>query len=199
MYMYSPKYAVETDRKIIDQVILKNPFATIAYNLNGVPQSFHLPLILEKDSLIGHMAKKNPAWGELENNSALIIFHGPHCYISPNWYGTNNNVPTWNYISIQVRGKINIHHDEIFLKKALEILGNKYDPDFDMALNIKGNFKLLSSIVGIEIPVDEVFAKFKLAQSKSAEERINVIKVLTQSTNSVDQAVAKAMEESLKR
>jgi predicted FMN-binding regulatory protein PaiB len=78
------------------------------------------------------------------------------------------------------------------------LVGNKYDPDFDMTLNIKGNFKLLSSIVGIEISVDEVFAKFKLAQSKSAEERINVIKVLTESTNSVDQAVAKAMQETLK-
>ena len=120
--MYSPRYAVETDRKIIDQIILNNPFATIVYQSNGMPQSFHLPLILEGDSLIGHMAKANPAWGELENNSSLIIFHGPHCYISPTWYGTNNNVPTWNYISIQVRGKVKIHHDEIFLKKTLEIL-----------------------------------------------------------------------------
>lgn len=197
MNMYSPKYAVEADRKIIDQVIHKNPFTTIVYQSNGIPQSFHLPLMLENNLLIGHMAKANPAWSELENNTALMIFHGPHCYISPTWYGTNGNVPTWNYISIQVRGKIKIHHDKIFLKKALEILGNQYDPDFDMGLNIKGNYKLLSSIVGIEISVDEVFAKFKLSQSKSVEERKNVIKMLTQSTNSMDQAVAKAMKETL--
>lgn len=94
--MYSPKYAIETDRKLIDQVISENAFATIVYQEDGVPQSFQLPLMLKNKKLIGHMAKANKAWKALNGRSALVIFHGPHCYISPTWYGTDHNVPTWN-------------------------------------------------------------------------------------------------------
>ncbi len=60
--MYSPKYAIETDRNIIDPVINENPFATLVYNDSENIQSFHLPLFLEGNKLIGHMAKANTAW-----------------------------------------------------------------------------------------------------------------------------------------
>ena len=59
--MYSPKYAIETDRNIIDPVINENPFATLVYNDSENIQSFHLPLFLEGNKLIGHMAKANTA------------------------------------------------------------------------------------------------------------------------------------------
>ena len=196
--MYSPKYAIETDRKIIDEVILENPFATLVYQENGIPQSLHLPLSLEDNKLTGHLAKANRAWSNLSNSSALVIFHGPHCYISPTWYGAPNNVPTWNYISIQIRGKVCIHHDETFLRKTLALLGKRHDSTFNMENNIDDNQKLLLSIVGIEISVDEILATFKLAQSKTVEERKNVITVLQNSPKSIDQEVARAMLKTLR-
>lgn len=196
--MYSPQYAIETDKNKINQVISDNSFATIIYQEDGLPQSFHLPLMLDGDKLIGHMAKANPAWRVLNGNPALIIFHGPHCYISPDWYGTNHNVPTWNYISVQVRGKVEVCHDGAFLERALTLLSKKYDPGFDIKKNVEDNSKLLNSIVGIEILIEEVFAKFKLAQSKPVAERENVINVLKNSSHSQDKAIAKAMQETLK-
>ena len=57
------------------------------------------------------MAKANTAWQVLHGSSLLVIFHGPHCYISPDWYGKPGNVPTWNYISIQVLGNVKINTD----------------------------------------------------------------------------------------
>src|SRR4051812_4015988 len=133
--MYSPKYAIQSESQENERLIRENPFATIVYIQNNVPQSFHLPLLLEHNRLVGHMARANPAWKELDGKSALFLFHGPHHYISPDFYGTDNNVPTWNYISVQVRGKVTILEDEAFLKKALVDLSKKYDPTFDIEKN----------------------------------------------------------------
>jgi transcriptional regulator len=196
--MYSPKYAIETDRNIIDPVINENPFATIVYSDSENIQSFHLPLFLKGNRLIGHMAKANPAWQALDGSSLLVIFHGPHCYISPDWYGKPGNVPTWNYISIQVRGDVKINTDLAFLKKALIEFGQKYDGNFDIANNVNEHQNLLHGIVGIEITITEIFAKFKLAQSKNEDERINVIKYLEKSSNQSEQMIAKAMKKTFK-
>jgi transcriptional regulator len=80
-----------------------------------------------------------------------------------------------------VRGKVAIHHDEKFLRGALEILSNKYDPEFPISENINNHSDLLAEIVGIEVFIDETFAKFKIGQRKSVPERENVIKHLRQS------------------
>lgn len=193
--MYSPKYAVETDEKRIHQVIRDNPFATVVYQHNGRSESFPLPLLLENNKLVGHLALANPAWKDLDGLSALLIFHGPHCYISPTWYGGGSDVPTWNYVAVHVRGKVHITRDEDFLTKVLTGLSRKYDPSFDIEANIAGNQDLLKAIVGIEVSMDEVFAKFKLAQKKSDEARWNVIKQLETSENSGQRKVAAAMRE----
>lgn len=196
--MYSPKYAIETDRNIIHAVIAENPFATLVFYDGGNIQSFHLPLILDENRLLGHMAKANPAWQALDGSSILIIFHGPHCYISPDWYGKPGNVPTWNYISIQVRGDVKVNNDISFLKHAVIELGKKQDAKFDIEKNIDEHEYLLNSIVGIEIMVKDIFAKFKLAQSKNEEERMNVIKHLENSADQAERLVAKAMQQTLR-
>lgn len=195
--MYSPQYAIETNRTLIDQVIQENSFATLFYKDGDKLESFHLPLFMEGKKLVGHMAKANSAWKTIDQKSILVIFHGPHCYISPTMYGTEGNVPTWNYISVQVRGKVTITQDQHFLREALVKLGQVYDPSFDIVKNINERFELVAGIVGIEISMDEIFAKFKLAQSKSVEERKNVIKVLEKSQDTMDQKVAKAMAKTM--
>lgn len=191
--MYSPQYAIETNREAINSVIRENPFATLTYVENDEIQSFHLPLALEGEKLVGHLALANPAWKALGNSSVLVIFHGPHCYISPEWYGTPGNVPTWNYISIQVRGMVSIKTDGEFLKESLIKLGRLNDSSFDIKKNVEDNSRLLAGIVGIEISITDIFAKFKLAQSKGEDERKRVIAKLEASTNTMDQQVAKAM------
>jgi transcriptional regulator len=195
--MYTPKYAIQTDSQENDRLIRENPFATIVYIENNLPQSFHLPLFLENNRLVGHMARANPAWKRLDGISALFIFHGPHHYISPDFYGTDNNVPTWNYISVQVRGKVSIREDEAFLKKALIDLSRKYDPLFDIEKNILDHDKKLLSIVGIDVEIEEIFGKFKLAQSKPVEERLNVIKALEGINSDNAHGVAEEMRKTL--
>ena len=196
--MYSPQYALETDRDKIDPVIKENPFATLVYQDQNKVQSFHLPLLLKENRLVGHMALANSAWKALDGSSVLSIFHGPHCYISPVWYGSPRNVPTWNYISIQVRGEVQIRNDESFLHEVLSELSRKYDPTFNIETNIHEHLDLLKGIVGIEITITDVVAKFKLAQSKPMHERLNVIHKLEKSSKSADLDVAKAMRKTLR-
>jgi transcriptional regulator len=195
--MYTPKYAIQTDSQENVRLIRENPFATIVYVENNLPQSLHLPLFLENNRLVGHMARANPAWKRLDGISPLFIFHGPHHYISPDFYGTDNNVPTWNYISVQVRGKVSIREDEAFLKKALIDLSRKYDPLFDIEKNILDHDKKLLSIVGIDVEIEEIFGKFKLAQSKPVEERLNVIKALEGINSDNAHGVAEEMRKTL--
>ncbi len=192
--MYSPKYAIQNDPHENETIIRSYPFATVIHETD----CFHLPLVLENNKLIGHMARANETWKALDGTSALFIFHGPHHFISPNYYGTENNVPTWNYISVHVRGIVRIREDEAFLKRALLILGNKEDPGFDMEKNITENQKLLISIVGLDIEIKEICGKFKLAQSKPEAERLNVIRRLEEIGSDQAKETARAMKKTLK-
>jgi transcriptional regulator len=70
--MYSPKYAIETNREIIDSVIKEFPFATLIFKQNESVEALHLPLVFENEKLVGHLAKANPAWKTLDNNQVLI-------------------------------------------------------------------------------------------------------------------------------
>jgi transcriptional regulator len=188
--MYSPAYAIQSDPAENERIIRENSFATIVYDNDA----YHLPLLIEGNKLIGHMAKANPAWKALHGKHALFIFHGPHQYISPTFYGTDANVPTWNYISVHVRGEATIREDETFLKKAIVDLSKKYDPTFDIEKNITDHKKLFASIVGIEVLIKEISGKFKLAQSKPEDERRNVIKAIAE----INPSLAEEMKRTLK-
>src|SRR5512146_621475 len=86
-----------------------NPFTILVSNTTEGPFATHLPLVIRKNGneliLRGHVAKANPHWQHLEAEPrCLVIFHGPHSYISPTNYNARENVPTWNYGAVHVYG-----------------------------------------------------------------------------------------------
>jgi transcriptional regulator len=188
--MYSPKYAIQTLSEENERIIREHSFVTVVHG----NEAFHLPLLLDGNHLIGHMAKANDAWKSLAGTYALFIFHGPHAYISPTFYGTEANVPTWNYVSVHVRGKVTIREDEAFLKRAILELSRKYDPTFDIEKNIEDNKKLFAAIVGIEVEISEIFGKFKLAQSKPESERRSVITAIQDSHPDLAEEMKKTLK-----
>lgn len=196
--MYSPSYAIENDFNKISKVIRNNSLATVVFQNDGNIESFPLPLVLEGKKLLGHFALANSEGMALDNKNVLVIFHGPEAYISPTWYGDNNkDVPTWNYIVINVKGTAYIRREVSFIKKAIKILGNQYDSKLDIIKNIDEHTELLNAIVGIEIEIIDIFAKFKLGQRKSVEARKNVMAYLQKSLDSKDQAMAEAIGQTL--
>ncbi|HWU42931.1 MAG TPA: FMN-binding negative transcriptional regulator, partial [Bdellovibrio sp.] len=113
--MYLPKHFSAEEWKKISDLIQQNSFATVlSFPENEKPFINHLPIIFDRDLqneniLIGHMAKRNPQWLHFKKNpECTLIFHGPHTYITPRWYKSGRDVPTWNYAVVHLHGKIEL-------------------------------------------------------------------------------------------
>ena len=111
--MYIPEHFNIDDEEVIYDFIEKHGFATLFSQHKGEPCATHLPLMFNKseNALYGHFALANGQWKDIEKQQVLAVFQGPHCYISPTWYETTKAVPTWNYVSIHLYGKVEIVKD----------------------------------------------------------------------------------------
>lgn len=115
--MYIPKHFKVTDFDEIQGFIQENSFGTLVTTKQGTPIATHLPLALHKQGdefyINGHMAYGNPQWRTfgVENENVLVIFQGPHAYISSSWY-KDENVPTWNYQAVHVYGTASIMSEQ---------------------------------------------------------------------------------------
>jgi len=201
--MYIPKYFKIDDDEIIYDFIDKYGFATLFSNHNGEPYATHLPLILSKseNTLYGHFARQNTQWNDIENQQVLVIFQGPHCYISPSWYETMKVVPTWNYVSIHLYGKMEIVKDEKVVFNSLNDLVNKYEgPDSPYNLNdVEPSFieGMSKGIVAFKIKITKIEAKAKLSQNHPVERQELIINHLENTSNQQNQQVASLMRKNL--
>jgi transcriptional regulator len=186
----------------ITEFIKKNSFATLVTQVNGKPKATHLPFVLEKNTagntlLHGHLAKANPQWKFFENQQdALVIFQGPHAYISSSWYN-HENVPTWNYLAVHVYGKIRIIEGEE-LMHHLKSLVDIYESGRPNRVHVETMTKAyvetqVRALVGIEVTITEVQASAKLSQNRDEVNYRNIIKNLEDSPEPLDHQVAEEM------
>jgi len=185
--MYVPSSFAETDLATLHTFIEQNSFGIVVSQVEGVPFATHLPFLLDRNSgpqgtLIGHMARANPHWQELETQTALIVFSGPHAYISPTWYEAENVVPTWNYTAVHAYGRVRLIHDNDALLKIVQDSIAIYEKTMPSpwSLDHSEQFvdRLLKQIVGFRIEVDKLEGKFKLNQNHPVERREKVIRAL---------------------
>ncbi len=185
--MYVPHYNLEKDWKEISKVIRENSFGVLITTKDGSPLATHIPIELDKNEagenvLRGHVAKANPQWKTFDSNEeALAIFMAPHHYISSSWYN-EMSVPTWNYIAIHVYGKLKIANAGD-LKNSLRKLMDTYEvisekPQKLDALPADYVDGLMKGVVGFEMTMDRVEARFKLSQNKSSRDYQNVMREL---------------------
>jgi transcriptional regulator len=114
---------------------------------------------------------------------ALVIFHGPHGYISPTWYEAAPAVPTWNYGVVHAHGLPVTKEEEPFLRGILEELAQRYEGNRTNgwrpeSVPAESYGHMLRAIVGFEMPITKLDGKFKLGQNRSAEDRRGVIAAL---------------------
>lgn len=200
--MYIPKYFKITDIDEIREFVHANSFGTIVTTKKGKPIATHLPLELSKKGddyyITGHMAYGNPQWRTLETcEEVLVMYQGPHAYISSSWYG-HENVPTWNYQSVHVYGKASILEEEE-LKQDLIMLLEKYEKHRkNPILWDKLSPQLLESelkgIVGFKIKVQEIQAAYKLSQNRNEEDYLNIVDQLHREENLNSQQMAEVMK-----
>jgi len=184
--MYIPKSFALTDESEIERIFREFSFATLVTNDENGLQASHLPFEFdaERNVLISHMARANPQWRAFQNSEteALVIFQGPHGYISPQWYETELAVPTWNYVVVHVYGKPRIVEDDAEVVALLERLVAANEAQFENPWRLEApddwQAKMRRAIVGIEIPVSRVEAKAKMSQNRPANDVLGVIEGL---------------------
>lgn len=202
--MYIPEHFAMKEGTAAYDVIQENSFATLFSIHNGMPFATHLPLLLnqEKTYLYGHFARSNPQWKDIQNQTVLTVFHGPHCYISPSWYETNKAVPTWNYVTVHVYGEVELIDNEQELMNSLHDLVLKYEaPDSSYNLQeLDAEFLLGMSkgIQGFRIKIDRMEGKAKVSQNHSLQRQELVIKQLEQIPLPNEQQIASLMKGNLK-
>jgi transcriptional regulator len=204
--MYIPKYFQVTDMDEVKEFIQANSFGTIVTTKQGKPIATHIPLEFRKIGdeyyITGHMAYGNPQWRTFETcESALVMYQGPHAYISSSWYG-HENVPTWNYQAVHVYGKPIILEEEE-LKQDLIMLLEKYEkhrekPILWDKLSPQLLDRELKGIVGFKIKVQEIQAAYKLSQNRNEEDYDNIIDQLQKEENLNSHQLAETMKKSIK-
>ena len=176
--MYSPKHYDTQNENLILRIVKENQFATL---ISGDEVS-HLPLLLDRgDRLIGHMARANPQWKTFPGKT-LSIFQGPHGYISPAWYNeAADNVPTWNYVAVHVRGEARVIQSIDAVFETMETLVKTIEEFYGTGWELKRNTdleKLSRAIVAFEITDLTFPGKLKLSQKIAPDEHARVVENL---------------------
>ena len=188
--MYVPEAFSLDDPAAVAGVIQSHCFALLVTASGGVPRATHLPFIYEPEpgphgTLLAHMARANPQWRDFAalaaaGGEALVIFQGPHGYISPNWYGPGDAVPTWNYQAVHAYGRPVISDDQDKARAQQEALVAAFEAASPLPWSLAGQDdayvrRMLRGIVTFEMPVTRLEAKAKLSQNKSEANRAGVI------------------------
>lgn len=126
-------------------------------------------------ALHGHLARNNTQWSEPVIGEALAIVQGADAYISPSWYTSKTEhgrvVPTWNYTTAHVYGRLVIHDDAAWLDQQVRRLTGMHEAGFDHPWGVDdapGRFieGQLRAIVGVELVITRIEAKAKLSQNR---------------------------------
>jgi transcriptional regulator len=200
--MYIPEFNRVEDTSAALAFMRSNPFAILISQIEEAPFATHLPVAVSENdgevTLRAHVAKSNPHWKMLEHQELLVIFHGPHAYISPSLYEIRESVPTWNYAIVHAYGRGNILGTEIDKDKVLSELISQFDSSYLQQWNSfdeQYRKRMLNHIVAFEISVTRLEAKFKLSQNRTRIEQENVIQALGASPDSVVSGVAEMMRQ----
>ncbi|MEN8195758.1 MAG: FMN-binding negative transcriptional regulator [Pseudomonadota bacterium] len=176
--MYVPKHFAVEDRDALDAVIRTNPFGLLVGELEGSPFATHLPFLLDGDRLLSHFARGNPHWKPIDGQTEMLaVFSGPHAYVSPRWYESEQAVPTWNYVAVHVYGAPRVIEDAGQVRELLDRLVVEYEGDAWSLEGQKGNFtdRMSRGVVAFEMPIERIEGKFKLSQNRPDEDRRRVI------------------------
>ncbi|WP_061937052.1 FMN-binding negative transcriptional regulator [Collimonas pratensis] len=210
--MYIPKYHEQADVGAIHALMEAYPFgAWVCPSADGLIAN-HIPFLLDKSrgkfgTLLGHVSRANPVWQRLlEGAQSVVMFQGPHAYITPGWYPSKSEhgkvVPTWNYTVAHAHGMPRSVHDEAWLLDLLFRLTTVHEASQRLPWNVSDaprDFidKLLRGIVGIEIPIDSLNGKIKVSQDEALQDRWGTVEGLRAEGSSNASAMALLVQQAI--
>ena len=195
--MYSPPYNRIEQRAEVLEFMRAHNFPLLVTGTGGVLHGSHLPVTVQETgsglAIDMHMAKNNPQWKEFFDDEVLVIFSGPHAYVSPRWYEDQERVPTWNYAAVHAYGVpriISTPEDKLKNQRQLVArLDPEWLPKFD-ALSPQYVERMLDGIVNFEIEVTRIDARWKLSQNRGRREMELIAARLEKSDDTMVRALA---------
>ncbi|MFJ8007778.1 FMN-binding negative transcriptional regulator [Streptomyces fagopyri] len=205
--MYVPRHFAPTDENVRQLLHHHGAADLITVTEDGL-QATLLPFVYDPEagahgSLIGHMARNNEQWTLPPDRRAMVIVRGPDAYVTPTWYPSkaehHRQVPTWNYITAHVHGNLLVHDDPVWVEDQVRRLTDKHEAasatpwsvDDAPVPYIQGQ---LRAIVGVELSITRVEAKFKLSQNRSPADISGVVDGLQTRDQGLDDAMADAVQ-----
>lgn len=202
--MYIPASFAETDTRKLHDFIERHSFGILMTQTVDGPVASHLPFLLQRDAgsqgtLTGHIARANPQWKTSLTDEVMVIFSGPHAYVSPAWYAAELVVPTWNYIAVHAYGKITWIEEPVAMREIVLASVETFEKSRPKPwkLDAPDDFvdKMLRQIVGFRVEIRRLEGKWKLNQNHPQERREKVIRALNERGDENAIAIAAAMQE----
>jgi transcriptional regulator len=198
--LYIPKYYREEDRQKILAFLMQNNFAALVTFDGEKPIATHTPVeVVESEkgwTIYGHLSRANTQKKTFGGQEVLLIFQGPHTYISARWY-TEVDVPTWDYMIVHVYGKVReIQGDELY--SVLSRLVQNHESNTSYRLEgLPQNMvqKEIKGVFGFAVDVTRIDGGYKLSQGKTGEERRNIVSELEKRGNEHSKEIAEAIRE----
>ena len=202
--MYIPSHFAEQRLDVLHELMTSHAFATLITRGECRLIASHVPVVLlptqgQYGTLQLHLARPNPQCDDLAAGvDALVIFQGPHGYVSPTWYATAASVPTWNYVAVHAYGGAPRVMADDALRDHLDALANIYEATrangWDSG-KLPGDVfeKLRRAIVGFEIPITRLEGKWKLGQNRTTADRVGAIHGLRSTGAAGDATLAEWM------
>jgi len=186
--LYQPKHFEQTDRAQIAALLRAHPLATLVHVSSTGLTADAVPLLFDVDEgangmLRGHVARANPLWRHADGRDVLAVFNGPQGYVTPSWYASKGEhgkvVPTWNYAVVHVHGRLRAIDDVSWLRAFVERLTATHEAARAAPWSVNDApadyiDSMLRAIVGFEIAVTRVEAKWKVSQNRAVSDRDGV-------------------------
>ena len=186
--LYIPQAHLVKDRKLLHDFMDEYSFVELVTSTPTI-RITHIPVILDRTAgkygtIYGHISRQNPQSKTFDGQqTAVIVFRGPHSYISPTWYTKTDVVPTWNFAVVHASGKLKPVTDKKALHDLLAKLINKFEnyekSTYDFA-RLPDNYKygLMAGIIGFEMEIELIEGKFKLGQERSDADKEGILRNL---------------------
>ena len=186
--LYIPKPHLVEDRKLLHDFMDEFPFVDLITSSPAL-RITHIPVFLDRDlgrygRLYGHISRHNSQSKAFDSRqSGVIVFHGPHSYISPTWFSKTGAGPTWNFAVVHATGKLNPITDKKALHDLLARLVGKFEnPEkskYDFAkLPEADKYSRMEGLIGFEMEIELLEGKFKLGQQASAADQQDLLRNL---------------------
>jgi transcriptional regulator len=187
--LYIPKPQLVDDRRFLHDFMEEFAFVDLV-TVSPSLRITHIPVWLDRTAgaygtIHGHISRQNPQSATFDNKqTGVLVFHGPHGYISPTWYAkTGNVVPTWNFAVVHATGKLRPVEDKKELHDLLAKLIAKFEryegTGYDFAkVDETYKYGLMGGIIGFELEIELLEGKFKLGQDRSPADKESLLQKL---------------------